>query len=140
MQSPYLDDPRKAFPLPEKKILHLDENEALTHITNGEVIGGHTMPWGSNYTFLLWIAVEENQCIRAIYKPRDGEKPLRDLERQKEVCFLLDILLYLSPRSRSEIAVDLHCYILLYLSTHYIIPLLIYLSTHYIIPLLIYLY
>ncbi|HCE77167.1 MAG TPA: hypothetical protein DEP04_11120 [Dehalococcoidia bacterium] len=98
MQSPYLDDPRKAFPLPEKKILYLDENEALTHITNGEVIGGHTMPWGSNYTFLLWIAVEENQCIRAIYKPRDGEKPLRDfpsgtLYKREQAAYELSKLL-----------------------------------------------
>ena len=78
MQSQDLNDPRKQFPLPEEKVLDLDPSEALFHLENGDVIGGHTMPWGSNYTFLLWIKAGENQCVRAIYKPRDGEKPLRD--------------------------------------------------------------
>ena len=37
------------------------------------------MPWGSNYTFLIWLSAgEQSKCIRAIYKPRDGEKPLHD--------------------------------------------------------------
>ena len=37
------------------------------------------MPWGSNYTFMVWLSAGNNEtCIRAIYKPRDGEKPLRD--------------------------------------------------------------
>lgn len=36
------------------------------------------MPWGSNYTFFVRIAAGEGQYIRAIYKPRDGERPLYD--------------------------------------------------------------
>ena len=78
MQAQYPIDPRKNFPLPEAEILNLGPTEALAPLTNGEVIGGHTMPWGSNYTFLLWVTAGENQCVRAIYKPKEGEKPLRD--------------------------------------------------------------
>lgn len=37
------------------------------------------MPWGSNYTFLIWLAAgDDSKCIRAIYKPKDGERPLTD--------------------------------------------------------------
>ena len=41
------------------------------------------MPWGSNYTFMLWLTASEDQtnCIRAIYKPKEGEKPLHDFPR-----------------------------------------------------------
>lgn len=98
METPYHIDPRKQFPLPEEKILNLDPPEALPYLTNGEVIGGHTMPWGSNYTFLLWLRIAENQCVRAIYKPRDGEKPLRDfpsgtLYKREQAAFELSKLL-----------------------------------------------
>ena len=61
MQTQYPIDPRKNFPLPEEEILNLEPTEALAPLTNGEVIGGHTMPWGSNYTFLLWVTAGQNQ-------------------------------------------------------------------------------
>ena len=98
MQYQYLNDPRKEFPLPEEEILYLDPPEALNHLESGDVIGGHTMPWGSNYTFLLWINAGENQCVRAIYKPRDGEKPLRDfpsgtLYKREQAAYELSQLL-----------------------------------------------
>ena len=98
MQSQYPNDPRKEFPLPEEEILYLDPPEALNHLESGDVIGGHTMPWGSNYTFLLWINAGENQCVRAIYKPRDGEKPLRDfpsgtLYKREQAAYELSQLL-----------------------------------------------
>ena len=98
MQSQHLNDPRKSFPLPEAEILDLDPSEALSHLESGEVIGGHTMPWGSNYTFLLWISAGEKQCVRAIYKPRDGEKPLRDfpsgtLYKREQAAYELSRLL-----------------------------------------------
>ena len=44
MQTQYPIDPRKNFPLPEEEILNLEPTEALAPLTNGEVIGGHTMP------------------------------------------------------------------------------------------------
>jgi len=98
MQPQHLNDPRKQFPLPEEEILDLDSTQALAHLENGDVIGGHTMPWGSNYTFLLWIEAGENQCVRAIYKPRDGEKPLRDfpsgtLYKREQAAYELSKLL-----------------------------------------------
>ena len=73
-------DPRKLFPTPPKNIVNLEQSDLISHIKNGNFIGGHTMPWGSNYTFMMWIDIDESSCISVIYKPRDGEKPLYDFE------------------------------------------------------------
>lgn len=81
MQTGSPNDPRKKYPIPEEEILDLKPSEALIHMETGDIIGGHTMPWGSNHTFLVWIKAGNNKCVRAIYKPRDGEKPLRDFPR-----------------------------------------------------------
>ncbi len=56
----------------------LTEEEALPILQSGEVIGGHRMPWGSNYTFFVGIDAGPGKYLRAIYKPRDGERPLYD--------------------------------------------------------------
>jgi hypothetical protein len=58
--------------------INLSENEALPYLESGDIIGGYRMPWGSNYTFVVFIKVNDGQHIRAIYKPRDGERPLYD--------------------------------------------------------------
>tara|TARA_Y100000758_G_scaffold158589_1_gene112571 strand:+ start:15290 stop:16075 length:786 start_codon:yes stop_codon:yes gene_type:complete len=72
-------DPRNQFPSPDAEILHLEAAEANLFLETGEFLGGHTMPWGSNYTFLVWLSADSpDKCIQAIYKPRDGEKPLHD--------------------------------------------------------------
>ena len=72
-------DPRNQFPSPDAEILHLEAAEANSFLETGEFLGGHTMPWGSNYTFLVWLSADSpDKCIQAIYKPRDGEKPLND--------------------------------------------------------------
>jgi len=71
-------DPRIYFPTPEAEIIDPTSEAAEDILNNGEFIGGHTMPWGSNYTFMIWLSTEEGKCIRAIYKPRDGERPLHD--------------------------------------------------------------
>ena len=52
------------------------------------------MPWGSNYTFLVRIDVGPGKYLRAIYKPRDGERPLHDfpqgtLYKREYLTFLL---------------------------------------------------
>ena len=114
MQSQDLNDPRKQFPLPEEKVLDLDPSEALFHLENGDVIGGHTMPWGSNYTFLLWIKAGENQCVRAIYKPRDGEKPLRDfpsgtLYKREQAAYEISKLLKFKFSRKSVVFVLFIC-------------------------------
>ena len=75
-------DPKKLFPTPPKKIIDLEESELISHIKSGNFIGGHTMPWGSNYTFMMWIDIDESGCIGVIYKPRDGEKPLYDFQHR----------------------------------------------------------
>ena len=61
----------------ESTQIDLTEDRALPVLESGEIIGGYRLPWGSNYTFLVYIDAGENQHIRAIYKPRDGERPSR---------------------------------------------------------------
>ena len=79
MTSGKQEDPRNQFPSPDAEILHLEAAEANSFLETGEFLGGHTMPWGSNYTFLVWLSADSpDKCIQAIYKPRDGEKPLND--------------------------------------------------------------
>jgi uncharacterized repeat protein (TIGR03843 family) len=63
---------------PEGTPINLSEEEALPLLECGEITGGHRMPWGSNYTFLVRIDAGEGKYLRAIYKPRDGERPLWD--------------------------------------------------------------
>lgn len=54
------------------------EPDAVPLLESAEVIGGYRMPYGSNYTFLVHLDAGDGNCIRAIYKPRDGERPLYD--------------------------------------------------------------
>ena len=61
--------------------VQLPEDEALPILESGEVIGGNRIPWGSNYTFLVGIDAGQGRYVRAIYKPRDGERPLYDFPR-----------------------------------------------------------
>jgi uncharacterized repeat protein (TIGR03843 family) len=76
----------------------LSESDALPLLQSGEITGGHRMPWGSNYTFLVWIDAGPGKYLRAIYKPRDGEKPLWDfpdgtLYKREYATFLLSRIL-----------------------------------------------
>ena len=50
-------DPRDYFPSPEAEIIQVTEEMANNILVNGEFIGGHTMPWGSNYTFMIWLSI-----------------------------------------------------------------------------------
>ena len=59
----------------------LSEAEAQPLLQSGEIIGGHRIQWGSNYTFLVRIDAGSGRYLRAIYKPRDGERPLYDFPR-----------------------------------------------------------
>lgn len=69
---------RAALEEPEGTPIDLSEDEARPLLQSGEIIGGHRMPWGSNYTFLVRIDAGDGKYLRAIYKPRDGERPLHD--------------------------------------------------------------
>ena len=76
----------------------MEEHDARPLLEAGEITGGHRMPWGSNYTFLVWIDAGPGQYLRAIYKPRDGERPLWDfpsgtLYQRERAAFLLSRLL-----------------------------------------------
>ena len=59
----------------------LPEEQARQVLEGGEIIGGGRIPWGSNYTFLVHIDAGPGRYLRAIYKPRDGERPLSDFPR-----------------------------------------------------------
>ena len=50
-------------------------------LQSGEIVGGQRTAWGSNYTFLVHIDAGPGKYLRAIYKPRDGERPLYDFPR-----------------------------------------------------------
>ena len=55
----------------------LSLDRAVDLLTRGEIQPQGLLPWGSNYTFLVSVALENMQTA-AIYKPRDGERPLWD--------------------------------------------------------------
>ena len=88
-----------AFPAPEDAApVSMGEDDARPLLESGEITGGHRMPWGSNYTFLVWIDAGPGKYLRAIYKPRDGERPLWDfptgtLYQRERAAFLLSRLL-----------------------------------------------
>ena len=58
--------------------IHLAEEEACALLQSAEIAKGYRTPWGSNYTFFVWIDDGSGKYLRAIYKPRDGERPLHD--------------------------------------------------------------
>ena len=49
-------------------------------ICNGEIVSCELAPVGSNYTFLVQLQLGDDTSL-GIYKPRDGESPLRDFPR-----------------------------------------------------------
>ena len=62
-----------------------DFTQVTTLLTQGEIILKGVLPWSSNYTFLLDIC-DENQQISAVYKPKQGERPLWDFP-QGTLCY-----------------------------------------------------
>ncbi len=78
----------------EAVAVQLSEEEALPILRDGEVVGGQQIPWSSNYTFLLRIDAGPGRFLRAVYKPKVGERPLHDfpggtLYRREYAAFLL---------------------------------------------------
>ena len=71
-------EPRRGFEGTDAAPVVLPEDKALPLLQSGEIIGGYRMPWGSNYTFIVHIDAGDEKYLRAIYKPRDGERPLYD--------------------------------------------------------------
>ena len=56
------------------------EDEARTILETAEVLRGWRIARGSNYTFLLHLEAGQDRYVRAVYKPRDGERPLWDFD------------------------------------------------------------
>jgi uncharacterized repeat protein (TIGR03843 family) len=69
--------------------------EALCEfIRHGRVLQCALIPWGSNYTFLASLDVDQTAPLLAVYKPRRGEAPLWDfpdgtLYKREFAAFLL---------------------------------------------------
>ena len=61
--------------------VELSEEAALPVLRSGQILGGYRVPWGSNYTFLVHADAGDGKYLRAVYKPRDGERPLHDFPR-----------------------------------------------------------
>jgi hypothetical protein len=57
---------------------HISDEEALELLECGELQETHGLiPWSSNYTFLIALAANGREAL-AVYKPRQGERPLWD--------------------------------------------------------------
>lgn len=72
----------------------LPEEDARPILQYGEFIDGYRLPRSSNYTFFVRIAAGQGKYLPAIYKPRDGERPLWDfpqgtLYKREYAAFLL---------------------------------------------------
>jgi uncharacterized repeat protein (TIGR03843 family) len=59
---------------------NLTDDETLRILTSGEIALSGRFMWGSNYTFLVQVALEGNQ-VPAVYKPSQGERPLWDFDQ-----------------------------------------------------------
>ena len=58
--------------------VELSEEDALPLLQRSEITSARQIPWSSNYSFLVRIDAGPARYIRAVYKPRDGERPLHD--------------------------------------------------------------
>ena len=72
----------------------LSEDEALPILQSSRVVSGSRLAHGSNYTFLVDLESGPGERLRAVYKPRDGERPLYDyppgtLYRREYAAYLL---------------------------------------------------
>ena len=74
-------------PAPDPQPISIDE--LLDLLAHGEIEQQGLLPWGSNYTFLVSVSQGDIQTA-AIYKPREGERPLWDFPEgtlcQREVA------------------------------------------------------
>ena len=56
----------------------LSEEDALSVLGEREIVGAQRIPWSSNCTFLVHVDAGPGRHLRAVYKPRDGERRLFD--------------------------------------------------------------
>ena len=86
----------------ERVAVGLSEGEALPVLREGEVIGGRQIPWSSNYTFLVRLDAGPGLFVRAVYKPKAGERPLFDfpggtLYKREQAAFVLGMAIGWPP-------------------------------------------
>ena len=55
----------------------ISSTEALDLLTRGTITVKGRLPWSSNVTLLAEVALDST-CVRAVYKPERGERPLWD--------------------------------------------------------------
>ena len=63
---------------PDGVAVNLPDDAALKVLEGADIVGGHRISSGSNYTFMVYLDAGPGKHLRAIYKPRDGERPLHD--------------------------------------------------------------
>ncbi len=64
---------------PEPRLVDPPPDQARTILESAEIVAGAQVRLGSNYTFLVHLdAGGDGRVMRAIYKPRAGERPLAD--------------------------------------------------------------
>ncbi len=76
----------------------LPADELLKTVLKGQMELEGLMPWSSNYTFLVNLALENKDPLLAIYKPGDGERPLwdfpeRTLAHREFISYLVSLIL-----------------------------------------------
>ena len=73
---------------------NFDDETILATLKMGKVAKPYQIPWSSNYTFLVELDTGSQANCKAIYKPKNGEKPLVDfpsgtLYKREYAAFLL---------------------------------------------------
>ena len=85
------DPDDSSSPFRERAPLSIEDGLALVETAELELLG--RMPWSSNATFLCDLQVGTEIPAQAIYKPAEGERPLRDfpsgLHRREVASFRL---------------------------------------------------
>lgn len=81
-----------AFFKPDHRACSTQELCDLVH--RGRILECELIPWGSNYTFLVTMDVQQELPMLGVYKPRRGEAPLWDfpdgtLYKREYAAFLL---------------------------------------------------
>lgn len=80
--------------MPRSVIGNYDDETILSTLKMGKVARSYQIPWSSNYTFLVELDTGAQTNWKAIYKPKNGEKPLIDfppgtLYKREYAAFLL---------------------------------------------------
>jgi len=75
-----------------------DDTDVLALLQGGRIVACEPLPWGSNYSFAVALARDDEPERIAVYKPRRGEAPLWDfpsgtLYKREQAAYLLSRML-----------------------------------------------